>query len=90
MPLVSGRTPAREAALWAFGLHAVAAFWVWTRWGAGVRGGLLFWMDFPVSLVYAGLTGRGFLVAAVLAGGAWWAAVAGGLTNLVGRVARGR
>lgn len=90
MPLVSGRTPAREAALWAFGLHTVAALWIWMRWGSGVRGGLMFWMDFPVSLAFAGLTGRAFLLASVAAGGAWWAAVAGGLTYLVGRVVRGR
>jgi len=90
MPLVSGRSPAREAALWAFGLHALFATWIWWRWGSGVRGGLLFWMDFPVSLAFAGLAGRPFLVASVFAGGAWWALVAGGLTRLVGRVARGR
>ena len=90
MPLVSGRTPAREAALWAFGLHALCALWIWLRWGSGVRGGLLFWMDFPVSLAFAGWTGSPFLLASVVAGGAWWALVAGGLTHLVGRIARGR
>jgi len=90
MPLVSGRTPAREAALWAFGLHALCAVWVWLRWGSGVRGGLLFWMDFPLSLLFAGLQGKLFLVASVVLGGAWWAFVAAGLTLAVGRVARGR
>lgn len=90
MPLVSGRTPAREAALWAFGLHALFAFWIWLRWGSGVRGGLLFWMDFPLSLVYAGLPGKLFLAASIGLGGAWWALVAAGLTVAVGRVARGR
>jgi len=90
MPLVSGRSPAREAALWAFGLHAVFATWIWLRWGGGVRGGLLFWMDFPLSLAYAGLQGRLFLAASLALGGAWWAAVAAGLTLAVGRVARGR
>lgn len=90
MPLVSGRTPAREAALWAFGLHALASSWVWLRWGSGVRGGLLFWMDFPLSLAFAGLQGKPFLAASVVLGGAWWALVAAGLTLAVGRVARGR
>lgn len=88
MPLVSGRTPAREAALWAVGLHALFAFWIWLRWGHSVRGGLLFWMDFPVSLLFAGTSGRGFLAASLALGGAWWALVAAGLTLLVGRVAR--
>jgi len=87
VPLVSGRTPAREAALWAFGFHALAALWVWWRWTGGLRGGVLFWMDFPVSLLYAGLSGRTFLVVTFLAGGAWWALLAAGLTRLVGRSA---
>jgi hypothetical protein len=90
MPLVSGRSPAREAALWAFGLHALAVLWVALRWGGGVRGGLVFWMDFPLSLAYAGLPGRLFLAASLVLGGAWWAAIAGGLTVAVGRVVRGR
>jgi hypothetical protein len=90
MPLVSGRTPAREVALWAFGLHALAALWVWWRWGTGVRGGLLFWMDFPLSLLYAGARSTALLAASVALGGAWWALVAAGLTVLVGRIARDR
>ena len=87
MPLVSGRTPAREVALWAVGLHTLAALWVWWRWGGGVRGGVLFWMDLPVSLLYAGLSGRAFLVICLVAGGIWWAALAAGFTLLVGRSA---
>lgn len=90
MPLVSGRTPAREAALWAFGLHTLAAFWTWLRWSHGVRGGLLFWMDFPFSLAWAGLPGKLFLVASLVIGGAWWALAAAGLTLAVGRIASGR
>ena len=88
MPLVSGRTPVRAAALWAWLLHAAAALWIWWRWGSGVRGGLLFWMDFPVALAYTGLTGAAFLAATLLLGGAWWAAVAAALAALVGRSAR--
>ena len=67
MPLVSGRSPAREAALWAFGLHALFAIWIWLRWGSGVRGGLLFWMDFPVSLAFAGLAVLGLAGLSVMA-----------------------
>ena len=88
MPLLSGRTPARSAALWAFLSHALGALWIWTRWGSGVRGGLIFWMDLPVSLFYAGVRGRSFLGASLVLGGALWAAVAAGLTLLVGRVTR--
>jgi len=87
MPLLSGRTPAREVALWAFGLHALATVWIWARWASGLRGGVLFWMDFPVSLLYAGVRGRLFLLISLVAGGAWWALVAAGLTRLVGRSA---
>lgn len=90
MPLVSGRSPAREVALWAFGLHALAASWVWWRWGGGVRGGLLFWMDLPLSLAYGGLSGRLFLAVSVAVGGLWWALLAAGFTHLVGRSARDR
>lgn len=90
MPLVSGRSPAREAALWAFGLHTAAVLWVWGRYGTGARGSVLFWMDLPVSLAYAGLAGRPFAAASVLAGGLWWALLAAGLTRLVGSSARPR
>ncbi len=90
MPLASGRSPAREVALWAFGLHALAVGWVWWRWGTGVRGSVLFWMDLPVSLAYAGLAGKTFAVASLFAGGLWWAALAAGLTRLVGSSVRAR
>ena len=88
MPLLSGRTPARAAALWAFLLHTAAALWIWWRWDPALRSGVLFWMDFPLSLAYAGATGRAFLAASLLAGGALWAALGAGLARLVGRLAR--
>jgi hypothetical protein len=90
MPLLSGRSPARATALWAFVLHAAAVAWVRARWGPALAGGVLVWMDFPVSLVYGWLSGQLFLAASVVAGGALWAAVAAGLATLVGRVTRGR
>ena len=90
MPLVSGRSPAREVALWAFGLHAIAVAWVWWRWGSGARGGVLFWMDLPLSLTYAGLEGRTFAALSLVAGGLWWATLAAGLTLLVGSSVRDR
>ncbi len=88
MPLTSGRTPLRAVALWAFLLHALAASWIWLQWGSMARGGLLFWMDFPVSLTYAGIAGRGFLVASLIVGGALWAALGAGLSLLVARAVR--
>jgi hypothetical protein len=90
MPLLSGRTPARAAALWAFLFHAGAALWLWARWGEGVRSGLLFWLDLPLSFAWAGLGGRLFLFASLLFGGLWWALVAAALVWLVGRAARRR
>ena len=90
MPLLSGRTPARAAALWAFLFHSVAALWLWRSWGEGVRGSVLFWMDLPLSLAWAGAAGARFLVASLLFGGAWWALLAGALTTAVGRIVRGR
>ena len=47
-------------------------------------------MDFPLSLAWAGASGRVFLACALLLGGLWWALVAGGMTAAVGRIARGR
>jgi hypothetical protein len=90
VPLLSGRTPARAAALWAFLFHTAGALWLWLRWGEGVRGGVLFWMDFPLSLAWAGVAGTGFLLASLVLGGAFWAAAAALLTLAVGRIVRGR
>ena len=90
MPLLSGRSPARATALWAFLLHAAAVAWVAWRWGPALAGGVLVWMDFPVSLAYGRLSGGLFLAAAVVAGGALWAALAAGFATLVGRATRGR
>ncbi|HLF57293.1 MAG TPA: hypothetical protein VI942_10655 [Thermoanaerobaculia bacterium] len=87
MPLLSGRSPAGAAAFWAFLLHALGALWIWWRWGSGLRSGVLFWMDFPVALLYAGLRGNAFFAASLAVGGAWWALLAAGLTRLVGRSA---
>ncbi len=90
MPLLSGRTPARSAALWALLFHSVAALWLWRSWGEGVRGSVLFWMDLPLSLAWAGFSGARFLFASLLLGGAWWALLAGALTTALGRIVRGR
>lgn len=90
MPLLSGSSPARSAARWAFVLHTLAALWLWLRWGQGVRGGVLFWMDLPLSFVWAGATGGRLLATTLLLGGAWWALLAAGLTTAIGRITRGR
>lgn len=90
MPLLSGRTPARAAALWAFLFHTAAVLWLAFGWRRGVGGGVLLWMDFPVSLLYGHLSGAAFLAGALLAGGALWAAIAAGLARLFGRAARRR
>jgi len=90
MPLLSGRTPARSAAFWAFLLHSAAALWLWFSWGRGSRGGGLFWMDLPLSLAWAGAQGGAFLAASLVAGGLWWALLAAALTAAIGRIVRGR
>jgi hypothetical protein len=90
VPLLSGRTPARAAALWAFLFHSAAVVWLHFGWRRGLGGGVLLWMDFPLSLAYGHLTGGAFLAAALAAGGALWAAVAAGLALLFGRAARRR
>ncbi len=83
-----GSTPARVAAWWAFVLHTGAVLWIAWRWQPGLGGGVLAWMDFPLSLLWGHLSGAGFLAASLLGGGLLWAAVAAGLTRLVGRLAR--
>jgi hypothetical protein len=90
VPLLSGRTPAVTTALWAFALHTLAVGWVRSKWGPGLSGGVLAWMDLPVSLAYGHLSGWAFLAATLVAGGALWAALAAALAVLIGRFARGR
>jgi hypothetical protein len=85
---VSLSRPVKSAGFTGFLLHTVAAIWIWTSYPTGSRGLVLFWSDFPVSLAFAGLTGRPFLVASLLAGGALWALGAGLLAALVGKLAR--
>ena len=69
-----------------FLLHAVAAGWVFNHWGPGLRGGVLAWMDFPVSLLYLGLTGTALLVSSLVVGGAWWALLGALLSRALGAV----
>lgn len=88
MPPREPRPPIRAAAIAGGLLHLVAVLLIWRRHGAGTGGLVLFWMDFPVSLVYAGLTGGAYWLASVVAGTALWAAAAVLLTLLVGRLAR--
>jgi len=80
--------PVRNAALAGFLCHALAALWIWKSYPTGTRGLVLFWSDFPASLAYAGLAGRPFLAASLLAGGALWALWAALFAALVGRLAR--
>jgi hypothetical protein len=68
-------------------LHTVTALWAWRTWGYFGRGNVLTWLDFPVSLAYLQLDGGPFLFWSLVAGGAQWAAIAAGLTWLVGRSA---
>ena len=80
--------PVRSAAIAGFLFHALAVLWIWTSYPTGTRGLVLFWSDFPASLLYAGVSGRAYLAASLLAGGALWALGAGLLAALVGRLAR--
>ena len=78
----------RNAALAVVVLHSLTALWVWRSWGEFGRGTVLVWMDFPVSFAYLHLDDPGFLVGSLLLGGVQWAAIAAGLTYLVGRSTR--
>lgn|GEM_PF-1192235 len=90
-PRRRGPLPAvRNAMVLAFLLHTGAVLWVWARWEAGVRGGWVVWMDLPVSLAFYRVQGGLFLVASLVLGGLWWAALGGALSWLVGLGARRR
>jgi hypothetical protein len=78
----------RNAAIAVVVLHTVTALWVWRSWGELGRDAVLLWMDFPVSFVYSHLSDPGFLLGSVLLGGLQWAALAAGLTYLLGRSTR--
>jgi len=80
----------RIALVVGFLLHTVMALWTWHTWGTFTRGGLIVWMDFPLSLAYVQLRGNTMLVASLLLGGLQWAAIAALLTLGVGRTLRGR
>lgn len=82
--------PVRASATAGLALHTVAVAWAWWRWGLAIRSVLLLWMDFPLSLLYAGVTGRAVLLSSLVLGGALWAGVGALLAALVGRAARER
>lgn len=70
-------------------LHTVAALWIWARWGEGLRGGALVWLDLPASLLFLQLQNRALLAASLLGGGLQWAGFGAFAAWLVGRLARG-
>lgn len=80
--------PVRSAAVAGLLFHTLAALWIWWSYPTGTRGLVLFWSDFPASLLFAGLAGRPYLAASLFAGGALWALGAGLLAALVGKLAR--
>lgn len=79
-----------HAMVLAFFLHTGAVLWIWISWESGLRGGWLVWMDFPVSLLFLQARDALFLWLSLGIGGLWWAGIGGGLSWLIGRVARGR
>jgi hypothetical protein len=83
---MSVRLATRRGVVAGFLLHAVAAAWVFAHWGPGLRGGVLAWMDFPVSLAYLGLTGRALLTASLIVGGVWWALLGALFSRALGAV----
>jgi hypothetical protein len=66
-------------------LHALAAWIAWkSSWTLG-RGGMITWLDLPISLAYLQLKGKALLGASLLAGGLQWGAIAALLTYWLGR-----
>ncbi len=73
-----------------FLFHTVALGLVWMRWGAGSRGLVLVWMDFPLSLLWLSAQGTRLLLFSLLAGGLWWALLTGLLSSWVGQLSARR
>jgi hypothetical protein len=89
-----GSTPVRrairKASLAAVLIHTIVVLSVWHNWGEFGRGTVLFWMDFPVSLLYSHLEDPEFLTGSLLVGGLQWMLLGAALTYLLGRSARDR
>ena len=69
-----------------FLVHTAAVLWIWLRWGPGLRGTWLVWIDLPWSLIFVQLSGVWLLVLSLFVGGAWWATLTAGLTYAIGRL----
>lgn len=69
-----------------FLLHAVAVAFAWSGWGSAGRGVVLVWVDFPLSLLWLGVSGGRMLALSLLAGGAWWALLTAVLASWIGRL----
>jgi len=72
-----------------FLLHAGAILWIWSTWEAGLRGGWVVWIDFPVSLLFFEARSGLLLILSLVVGGAWWAGIGGVLSWLIGRMVKG-
>lgn len=71
-------------------LHTGAVLWVWWSWAVGLRGGLLVWMDLPVSLLFLEARDGWLLASSLVLGGLEWAVVGGLLSALLGAFASRR
>jgi len=85
---VSLSGPVKGAAAAALVFHTLAVVWIWATHPTASRALILFWSDFPASLLFAGLAGGAYLAASLVVGGALWAFGAGLLAALVGKLAR--
>lgn len=83
-PPLRVRRSARIEMTLAVVFHTLCVVWIWRSWGAGLRGGWLWWIDLPVSLFYGTVPGSWLLAASLLLGGLQWAFIGLLLWRLVG------
>lgn len=69
-----------------FLLHTVAVALASRGWGSAGRGVVLVWLDFPLSLLWLGVSGGEMLGLSLLVGGAWWALLTAVLASWIGRL----
>lgn len=81
---VPPRAPVEHAFVAGFLLHALAVAWIWTRYAAGARGGLLVWIDLPWSLLWLGTGGRALALWSLGVGGLWWGLLGALFARLLG------
>lgn len=86
---MSPRRLALRAFVAGFVLHTLALY-SGLGWGAGSRGLVLVWMDFPLSLLWLQADSDRMFWLSLVFGGLWWGVLTALLSRAIGRLTAGR